>query len=153
MSKRVLTHLNDLQPLIGQELFVSEWHLIDQARITGFADVTEDHQWLHVDEARAAKGPFGSTIAHGFLTLSLLSTFLLDSFEISEAQHVINYGINKLRYPAPVLVNSRVRGHFKLNAFEPLPGGGAQVLMGISVEREGSDKPVAVVEWVLRYYA
>lgn len=144
-------HLTDLQALVGQSLGASDWIVIDQDRIQRFADATGDHQWIHLDEARAAAGPFGSTVAHGFLTLSLLPWMFGSGFDIDDSHMGVNYGLNKVRFPAPVPVNSRLRGHFRLLSFEPVSGG-AQLTIEVTIEREGSDKPVCVAESVSRRY-
>ncbi|MCW5637020.1 MAG: MaoC family dehydratase [Rubrivivax sp.] len=143
--------LTDLQPLVGQELGVSDWITVDQRRIDLFAEATDDHQWIHVDAARAAAGPFGATVAHGFLTLSLLPPLFASAFHIDGIGMGINYGLNRVRFPAPVRVGSRLRGRFKLLAYEPLPGG-AQLTVEVTVEMEGSDKPACVAESVTRRY-
>lgn len=148
---RQFARLSDLQPLVGQELGVSDWLTIDQRRIDLFAEATDDHQWIHVDPARAAAGPFGATVAHGFLTLSLLPPFFASGFHIEGIRMGINYGLNRVRFPAPVRVGSRLRGRFKLLAYEPLEGG-AQLTVEVTVEMEGSDKPACVAESVTRRY-
>ena len=146
------THaLSDLPGLVGQTLGVSEWLLIDQARIDAFAHATGDLQWIHVDPVRAAAGPFGSTVAHGFLTLSLLPLMGDQALNITGTRMAVNYGLNKVRFPAPVPVNSRLRGHFKLIACEAV-GTAQQLSFEVSMEREGSDRPVCVAESVSRRY-
>jgi acyl dehydratase len=144
-------HLTDLQPLVGQVIGESDWIVVDQARIDLFADATGDRQWIHVDPERAAAGPFGTTVAHGFLTLSLLPEMSASALEVREARMGVNYGLNKVRFPAPVPVNSRLRGHFKLLAYEAIEGG-AQVTVEVTMEREGSSKPVCVAESVARRF-
>ncbi len=144
-------HLTDLQAQVGQALGSSDWITIDQTRIHQFANATGDRQWIHVDPERAAGGPFGTTIAHGFLTLSLLPEMFETAFEVRDTQVGVNYGLNRVRFPAPVPVGSRLRSHFKLLAFEPLPGG-AQLTIEATIEREGSDKPVCVAESLTRRY-
>jgi acyl dehydratase len=144
--------LSDLQPLVGQALGSSDWLTVDQDRIDLFAEATGDHQWIHVDPERAAKGPFGTTIAHGYLTLSLLPIFFSTGFQIRNAGMGVNYGLNKVRFPAPVPVNSRLRAHFRLLAWEPIDQGGAQLTIEVTVEREGSAKPVCVAESIVRRY-
>jgi acyl dehydratase len=139
--------LAGLQALVGQELGTSDWHLIDQTRIDAFAAATGDHQWIHVDPARAAAGPFGATVAHGFLTLSLLPMLFETGFAIDDVRMGINYGLNKVRFPAPVRVGSRLRGRFVLQSFEPIPGG-AQMVVLSTVEIEGGAKPACVAESV-----
>ncbi len=146
-----IARLEDLATRIGDTLGVSDWITIDQARIDQFAEATGDHQWIHVDPARAAAGPFGATVAHGFLTLSLLPAFFATAFEVDDVHMGINYGLNKVRFPAPVPVGSRLRAHFKLLAYEPLDGG-AQLLIEVTVEREGSAKPVCVAESLTRRF-
>jgi acyl dehydratase len=143
--------LSDLQALVAGILGTSEWLDIDQARIDQFAAVTGDRQWIHVDPVRAAAGPFGSTVAHGYLTLSLLPVMVQSAFSIGDVRMSVNYGLNRVRFPAPVPVQSRVRGHFKLMSFEPIAGG-AQVVTEVSVERDGQLKPVCVAEAVARHF-
>lgn len=145
-------HIADLQPLVGQTLGSSAWIAIDQARIDRFAEATGDHQWIHTEPARAAQGPYGGTVAHGFLTLSLLPVMLVSCFEIRHSRMGLNYGLNRVRFPAPVRAGSRVRGHFKLLAFEALEGG-AQLTIEVTVACEGEAKPVCVAEWVTRHHA
>jgi acyl dehydratase len=145
---RSFATLAELQALVGQEIGLSEWITVDQDRINLFADATGDHQWIHVDPARAATGPFKTTVAHGFLTLSLLPEMAESAFEIASSKMGVNYGLNKVRFPAPVPVNSRLRGHFKLMSFEPIDGG-AQIVMEVTMEREGSAKPVCVAESIV----
>ncbi len=143
--------LSNLAALVGQELAHSDVLLVDQARIDAFAEATEDRQWIHVDTARAASGPFGATIAHGFLTLSLLPPLMYSAFAIDDVRMGVNYGVNRVRFPAPVPVGSRVQARFKLLAFEPIDGG-AQLTIEATMQREGHDKPVCVVEQVVRQY-
>jgi acyl dehydratase len=141
----------ELKSLVGTEIGVSDWLSIDQKRIDDFAAVTGDDQWIHVDPKRAAAGMFGSTVAHGFLTLSLLPFFIRSSHKINGARMSVNYGMNRVRFPAPVPVNSRLRAHFKLLSYEPIEGG-VQLTSEVSVEREGQSKPVCVAESVGRLY-
>ena len=148
---RSFDKLTDLQPLVGQHIADSDWITIDQQRINQFADATGDHQWIHVDPVRAAAGPFGTTVAHGFLTLSLLPEMSANAMEVRDTRMGVNYGLNKVRFTAPVPVGSRLRGRFKLTAYEPIEGG-AQVTMELSVEREGTTKPVCVAESIARRY-
>ena len=143
--------LDDLRALVGQEIGTSEWISVDQPRIDQFAQATGDHQWIHVDPARAAAGPFGAPIAHGFLTLSLLPLMGETAFDIADVRMGVNYGLNRVRFANPVRVGSRVRGHFKLQAWEPLDGG-AQLVTEVSVELEGSAKPACVAESVSRRF-
>lgn len=143
--------LAELAGHVGQEIGLSPWVDIDQARIQRFADATDDQQWIHTDPVRAAAGPFGSTIAHGFLTLSLLPYFFDTGFEIGDGQMGLNYGLNKVRFPAPVPVDSRLRARFRLLSFEAIEGG-AQLAVEVTVERQGSAKPVCVAESLTRRY-
>lgn len=148
---KVFGDIDDLQHLVGQPLGSSDWITVDQPRIDRFADATEDHQWIHVDPQRAAAGPFGGTIAHGFLTLSLLSRLVETAFAVDHTLMGVNYGLNRVRFPAPVPVGARLRAHFTLLAWEPVDGG-AQMVTGVTVECEGQAKPVCVAEWVTRRY-
>jgi acyl dehydratase len=143
--------LAELQALVGSTLGTSDWQSIDQARIDQFAHVTGDDQWIHVDPVRAAAGPFGATVAHGHLTLSLVPVMVRTAFKIGDVRMTVNYGLNRVRFPAPVPVGSRLRGHFKLLSFEVIPGG-AQVVVEVTSEREGHAKPVCVAESVARHF-
>jgi acyl dehydratase len=143
--------LAELQALVGQEIGLSDWIGVDQRRIDQFAEATGDHQWIHVDPVRAAAGPFKTTIAHGFLTLSLLPEMFASAFEVGDTRMGVNYGLNRVRFPSPVPVGSRLRGIFKLLAYEPLDGG-AQLAIEVTMEREGSAKPVCVAESLTRRY-
>jgi acyl dehydratase len=142
----------ELEPLIGQEIGISDWITVTQERIQLFADATNDHQWIHLDRERAQAGPFGTTIAHGFFTLSLLPEMSASAFEVRGTRMGVNYGLNKVRFPAPVPSGSRVRGRFKLIGYEPLEGG-AQITMQVTMEREGEVKPVCIAESIGRRYA
>jgi acyl dehydratase len=148
---RSFDKLTDLQPLTGHHVADSDWITIDQHRIDLFAEATGDHQWIHVDPVRAAAGPFGATVAHGFLTLSLLPEMAASAFALNDIRMGVNYGLNRVRFMAPVPVGSRLRGRFKLLAYEPIEGG-AQVTMEVTMEREGSAKPVCIAESVSRRY-
>jgi acyl dehydratase len=153
---RKFESLSELQTLIGQEIAVSDWVDIDQKRIDLFAEVTGDHQWVHVDPVRAATGPFGATIAHGFLTLSLLPLLSASAMSIGDVKMGVNYGLNKVRFPSPVKVGSRLRGRISLVAMEPLPPMGAlrgyQLTLSVIMECEGADKPACIAESVSRRY-
>jgi acyl dehydratase len=151
MSITVFEHLAELQPRVGETLGTSAWIEIDQRRIDLFAEATGDHQWIHVDPARAAAGPFGTTIAHGFLTLSLLPEMFAGAFAVADTRMGVNYGLNRVRFTAPVPVGSRLRGRFKLLAYEPIAGG-AQLTVEVTIEREGADKPVCIAESLTRRY-
>jgi acyl dehydratase len=143
--------LSELAAMVGKPIGTSDWLQIDQERIDQFAAVTGDDQWIHVDPVRAAEGMFGTTVAHGFLTLSLLPLFGRSSYQVDGVRMSVNYGLNRVRFPAPVPVGSRLRAHYKLQSFEPLAGG-VQVVTEITVEREGQTKPVCVAEAVGRHY-
>jgi len=149
---RTFQTIAELKDLVGQEIGVSDWITVTQERIQLFADATNDHQWIHLDAERAQAGPFGTTIAHGFLTLSLLPEMAASAFAVSETRMGVNYGLNKVRFPAPVPSGSRLRGRFKLTGYEALEGG-AQVTVQVTMEREGSDKPVCIAESIGRRYA
>lgn len=142
----------DLKPLVGEVIGISEWFALEQARINLFADATGDHQWIHVDPERAKDGPFGVPVAHGFLTLSLLPAFTRTAFEVRNSSAGVNYGLDKVRFPAPVPVGSLLRATFRLLAFDPLDDGGGQMKIEMIVEREGGKKPVCVAESILRRY-
>ena len=151
MKLAVFEQLADLQPLVGQEIAVSDWITITQERINQFAEATGDHQWIHVDAERAKDSPFKSTVAHGFLTLSLIPCFAEPSIKVRSIKMGVNYGLNKVRFTNPVKVNSRVRGRFVLKAFDPIEGG-AQVTMNVTVEIEGQEKPACVAESISRRF-
>lgn len=141
-----------LQAEAGNEIAVSEWMTISQERVNLFADATDDHQWIHVDVERAQReSPFGGTIAHGYMTLSLIPTLFESMVELPPGKMSINYGLNKVRFPSPMIVGSRLRGRFKLMTVEPMEGY-VQSIWLMTVELEGSDKPVCVAESVLRKY-
>jgi acyl dehydratase len=143
--------VTQLRDRVGEEVGVSPWLAIDQARIDKFAEAIDDPQWIHVDPARAKSGPFGTTIAHGFLTLSLLSHLIESTFSFDDRKMGVNYGLNKVRFTAPVPVGSRVRAHFVLGSWERKDDM-IQTVWNVSIEREGSDKPVLVAEWIGRSY-
>ncbi|MDB5931181.1 MAG: MaoC-like dehydratase [Polaromonas sp.] len=144
--------LSELAACTGQEIAVSDWITITQQQVNLFADATHDHQWIHVDPEKAAAGPFGTTIAHGFLTLSLLPRFFESSFEIIGSRMSVNYGLNRVRFMAPVPVGSRLRARMKLLSAEPIAEGGLQMAWEVTVEREGAAKPVCVAESLARHY-
>ena len=144
-----MTKASELAGLIGQEVGLSKWIEIDQARINAFADCTEDWQFIHVDPEAAKQTPFGGTIAHGFLTLSLMSAMSYDAVGALEGVTMgVNYGFDKLRFIAPVPVGSRVRGRFKLLSAEDKGGGRWLIKHEVTVEIEGSDKPALIAEWL-----
>jgi len=146
-----IANLTSLQQRVGEELAVGDWVTVDQATIDKFAEATGDRQWIHVDAERAKKGPFGTTIAHGFLTLSLLPRLAESAITIDDVRMGVNYGLNRVRFPAPVPSGSRIRARMKLLAYDAIDGG-AQLVMEVTMEREGSDKPVCVAESVSRRY-
>ncbi|HET6315963.1 MAG TPA: MaoC family dehydratase [Chloroflexota bacterium] len=142
----------DVPSLVGRELAVSDWLTITQEQVNQFADATGDHQWIHVDVEKAKAGPFGAPIAHGFLTLSLIPKFFDSSLEIQGTRMGVNYGLNKVRFTAPVPVGSRLRARMKLLACDPVDNGGVQMTSLVTIEREGSDKPVCIAESLSRRY-
>jgi acyl dehydratase len=142
----------DLAAAVGTKLGHSEWIAILQERINQFADATGDHQWIHVDVERAKKGPFGAPIAHGYLTLSLVSMFLPQIMEVHGISMGVNYGTDKVRFPSPVPVGSRLRGSGELVKVEEVSGGGVQATVRVTVEIEGKEKPACVVDTISRYY-
>jgi acyl dehydratase len=143
--------LEGLGARVGEEIGVSPWLVVEQTRIDRFAEAIDDPQWIHVDPVRARDGPFGTTIAHGFLTLSLLSRLFATTFVLDNRRMGINYGLNKVRFTAPLPAGSRVRGRFTLAAHESIADG-VQHTWNVVVEREGGDKPVLVAEWIVRNY-
>ena len=149
---REFASLQELSALIGQEVAVSDWIDITQQRVQQFADATDDHQWIHLDVERSrAESPYGGTVAHGFLTLSLLPMLMERSIRMTDVRMGLNYGLNKVRFPAPVPVGSKVRGRMTLLAVEAITGG-AQLTWQVTIEREGGDKPVCVAESITRRY-
>ena len=144
--------LSEVAACVGQEVAVSDWVTVTQEQINQFALATGDHQWIHVDVERAKAGPFGAPIAHGFLTLSLLPKFFESSFEIVQSRMGVNYGLNKVRFMAPVPVNSRLRARMKLLSCDAIDNSGVQMTWEVTVEREGSAKPVCVAESLVRRY-
>jgi acyl dehydratase len=152
MTKKTFVNLSDLSAFVGQEIADGEWITITQEQVNLFADATGDHQWIHIDPVAAAKGPFKTTIAHGFLTLSLLPKFFESSFDITHSRMGVNYGLNKVRFTSPVPVGSRLRAAMKLLACDPIDNNGMQMTWLVTVEREGSDKPVCIAESLVRRY-
>ena len=142
--------LDGLKALAGTGLGHTGWLEITQERVNAFADATDDHQWIHVDRERAAAGPFGGTIAHGFLTLSLTIPLFGELMDVRGLSMQINYGLNRVRFPAPVPAGSRVRARIRVDSVEPIQGG-VQVTMTVTFEREGGEKPVCVAEQVFRF--
>ncbi len=142
----------ELKQAVGKHLGYSDWLTIDQSRIDQFAEATNDHQWIHVDPERAKTGPFGATIAHGYLTQSLVNSFLPEIIEVRGISMGINYGCDRLRFPSPVPVGSRVRGGAEVLEVEQTKDGGFQSKVRVTVEIEGSDKPGCVIDTISRYY-
>lgn len=142
---------SDVAAFVGQSV-QSDWLDVGQAQIDLFAQATGDHQWIHTDPERAKGGPFGSTIAHGFLTLSLLPAFFESTFEVKQTRMGVNYGLNKVRFTSPVPAGSRLRARMTLQACDTLEGGGVQMTWAVVIEREGSDRPVCVAESLVRHY-
>ncbi len=138
---------------VGHELAVSDWFTVTQERISQFADVTDDHQWIHLDQERAAReSPYKSTIAHGFLSLSLISALVRDAVAIGGQKLVINYGFNRVRFVSAIPAGSRIRARVTPSSIEPVAGGIHQVTWNIVIEREGGEKPCLVADWLVRYY-
>ncbi len=153
MPVREITTLDELRSLVGQEVNVGDWIEVTQDRINLFAEATGDHQWIHIDQERAgAESPYGTTIAHGFLTLSLLSYLMSRTVRVAiPAKMGINYGLNKVRFPSAVPSGARIRARATLQSVEDFPGG-IQLVWNATVEREGGDKPCCVAEWLVRQY-
>ena len=148
---RVFTGADELRAAAGEQLGVSGWMTIEQQRVNAFADATEDHQWIHIDPERAAAGPFGTTIAHGFLTLSLLPHLIDQTYRVEGTTMVINYGLNKVRFPAPVPVGSSVRAEVALAGATEVSGG-LQLVVRATLQIDGNAKPGCVADWVTRVY-
>lgn len=147
-----LNGIDDIKARIGQELGVSDWDDVTQEKIDAFADATGDHQWIHVDPERAAQTPFGGTIAHGYYTLSLAPQFSYGLYKVENVAFALNYGLNKVRFPAPLPVGSRVRMRAAIASVDDIPGG-IQMATALTFEREGGEKPVCVAETLVRIYA
>ncbi|GAA0937199.1 MaoC family dehydratase [Pseudonocardia zijingensis] len=148
---RVFNGVDELRAAVGSRIGVSDWMTIDQSRIDTFADATLDHQWIHVDEERAKEGPFGGTIAHGFLTLSLLPHLVKDVYRVEGTKMGVNYGLNRVRFTSPVAVGSKVRGSVELVDVSDVSGG-VQLTTKVTIEIEGSERPALVAEWLTRQY-
>ena len=147
---KVVCRIEELRKLVGKEVAVTDWFSVSQERIDDFAGATEDHQWIHVDRKRAAdESPYGTTVAHGFLSLSLLPYLLGQAIEIQGMRLGINYGLNRVRFTGPLPAGSRVRARFRLDAVEDIPKG-VQTTWNVTLEREGEAKPVLVAEWITR---
>jgi acyl dehydratase len=149
---RVFNGVDDLRTAVGTTVGTSDWMTVDQGQIDGFADATHDHQWIHVDPERAKDGPFGTTIAHGFLTLSLLPVLISQVYRVDGVKMGVNYGLNKVRFTAPVPVGSKVRGRIDLTDVADAAGGAVQITNAVTVEIEGSERPALVAEWLTRQY-
>ncbi len=147
----IIEGVDEIRTLVGKHLGYSEWVVVDQERIDRFADATEDHQWIHVDPERARKGPFGATIAHGYLTLSLVPYLLAQIVRVEGVAMGVNYGCNKVRFPAPVPVGSEVRAGAAVASAEEVPGG-VQVVLDVTIEVRGAEKPSCAAQVVVRYY-
>jgi len=145
--------LDGVRALAGQDLGTSSWLDVTQERVNTFADATGDHQWIHVDVERARTGPFGGTIAHGYLTVSLLIPLFVELLDIQDVGMGVNYGLDKLRFPSPVPVGSRIRLHGAVSSVDDVPGDGVQVKLAFTVEVEGSEKPACIAQALYRYYA
>lgn len=148
---RVFDGVDDLRAAVGTQIGSGDWMTVEQDRIDIFADATGDHQWIHVDPERAKDGPFGTTIAHGFLTLSLLSTLVKDVYSVEGVKMGVNYGLNKVRFTSPVAVGSKVRANVELVDVSDVTGG-VQLTTKVTVEIEGSERPALVAEWLTRQY-
>jgi len=144
--------VEDLETAVGRELGPTEWFAVHQDRVDGFADDTEDHQWIHVDPERAAGGPFGATVAHGFLTLSLVPYFVNQLRRIEGVRLGVNYGLDKVRFPAPVRAGSRIRARTTMIRLDRIDENAVQMVTRTTVEIEGNEKPACVAELVSRYY-
>jgi len=144
--------VEDLEAAVGRELGPTGWFTVDQSRIDGFADDTEDHQWIHVDPERAAGGPFGATVAHGFLTLSLVPYFVNRLRRIEGVRMGINYGLDRVRFPSPVRAGSRIRARITMTTLDRIGDDAVQLVTRTTIEAEGADKPACVADLVSRYY-
>ncbi len=152
MESKLSIELNVLGNLVGKEVCISDWFEVSQERINLFAEATEDRQWIHTDPERAAtESPFKTTIAHGFLTLSLLSELAMKTMSVNGVRMGINYGLNRVRFVSPVPSGARIRGRFTLASLEEIKGG-VQLVWNVTVEREGGEKPCCIAEWLVRYY-
>ena len=149
MAIKEFENCNELHHWVGKEVAVTTWLTVTQQRIDDFAKASDDYQWIHVDPERAAKSPFGSTIAHGFLTMTLLSRFIYEAIEIKSVKMGINYGMNRLRFVSPVKVNSEIRARFTLASVEDLKDG-VQMVWNVVIEIKGSEKPALIAEWLTR---
>ena len=142
----------ELEAAVGQEIGPTGWFEVDQQRVNGFADDTEDHQWIHVDPERAAKGPFGGPVAHGFLTLSLIPYFSSQLRTVDNVTMGVNYGLDRVRFPTPVRVGSRIRARATVTSLDKISADAVHLVTRVTIEVEGSDKPACVADMVSRYY-
>jgi acyl dehydratase len=149
---RILNGPDELKAAAGTHVGESDWLTVDQARIDTFADATDDHQWIHVDQEKAKSGPFGTTIAHGFLSLSLLVPLAAQVYRVDGVKMGINYGLNKVRFTSPVPVGSKVRASVDVDDVTEVKGGALQVTLKVTIEIEGSERPAVVAEWLTRQY-
>lgn len=149
---KIFAGLGEFAEAVGTELGPTDWLEVDQRRVNRFADATDDHQWIHVDPDRAAEGPYGGTIAHGLLTLSLLPRFMHDLYRVDDVTMAINYGFNKVRFITPVPVGAKVRAHARIETVTPLENA-AQATLVTTIEVDGASKPAAVIESIVRYVA
>lgn len=149
---KLVLDLSELESAVGKRLGPTDWLLLEQSRIDQFADATDDHQWIHVDVQRAKQGPFGGTIAHGYLTLALVNRFLPDLIEVRGASMGVNYGCGKVRFPAPAPAGSRLRGAGEVTEVAPVQGG-QQMVVRVSVELEGQERPACVADTISRFYS
>jgi acyl dehydratase len=149
---RVFSSVEDLKAAVGTHIGTGDWLTIDQKQIHTFAEATGDHQWIHVDPEQAKNGPFGTTIAHGFLTLSLNPILGKTAYQVDNVKMGVNYGLNKVRFTSPVPVNSKVRGSYELVEVVDVAGGGVQLVVKATIEIEGSERPAAVAETLVRYF-
>ena len=149
---KLVVDLSELESAVGKRLGPTDWLLLEQSRIDQFADATDDHQWIHVDVQRAKQGPFGGTIAHGYLTLALVNRFLPDLIEVRGASMGVNYGCGKVRFPAPAPAGSRIRGLGEVTEVAPVQGG-QQMVVRVSVELEGQERPACVADTISRFYS
>jgi acyl dehydratase len=155
MTQLILESPSALERFVGSEIAVSDWLTVTQERINAFAEATEDRQWIHMDEARAAKeSPFKGSIAHGFLTLSLVSQFMQRSIQIQKGLRMaVNYGLNRVRFPAPVRSGAKIRARITLASFKNIQPDAVEAVYSITIETEGSEKPCCVAESIVRYYS
>ncbi len=152
MAARHLASIHELARHVGEELAVSDWYTVPQERISAFADATDDHQWIHIDPARAARElPEGKTLAHGFLTLSLIAPLFSSALDVAGTRVSINYGFNRIRFTAPVLAGDRIRMRLTLSEYLDLAPG-AQLTWKVLIERQGGDKPALIADWLMRRY-